>query len=100
MARFKELDPVLHSQLRLAVVSLLMGVMVAEFKYIQEQTRATAGNLSVQITRLKEAGYIEVTKKFSNNYPQTLCRITQLGRKRFIEYVSDLKAYLNPEQLL
>jgi predicted transcriptional regulator len=96
MARFKELDPVLHSQLRLAVVSLLMGVMVAEFKYIQEQTRATAGNLSVQITRLKEAGYIEVTKKFSKNYPQTVCRITQLGREKFIEYVDSLKDYLNP----
>jgi len=98
MARFKELDPVLHSQLRLAVVSLLMGVEVAEFKFILEQTYATAGNLSVQITRLKEAGYIEVTKKFSNNYPQTLCKITSLGRQRFIEYVNALKDYLNPEK--
>ena len=96
MARFKELDPVLHSQLRLAVVSLLMGVEVAEFTFIREQTGSTAGNLSVQITKLKEAGYIEVTKKFSNNYPQTLCRITQLGRLRFIEYVNALKDYLNP----
>ena len=78
MARFKELDPVLHSQLRLAVVSLLMGVEVAEFTFIREQTGSTAGNLSVQITKLKEAGYIQVTKKFSNNYPQTLCRITSL----------------------
>ena len=97
MTRFKELDPVLHSQLRLAVVSLLMGVESAEFTFIREQTGATAGNLSVQITKLKEAGYIEVTKKFSNNYPQTLCRITQLGRERFIEYVNALKDYLNPE---
>jgi DNA-binding transcriptional ArsR family regulator len=98
MAKFKELDPVLHSQLRLAVVSLLMGVEAAEFTYIREQTGATAGNLSVQITKLKEAGYIEVTKKFSNNYPQTLCRITPLGRQRFIEYVEALKDYLNPEK--
>jgi DNA-binding transcriptional ArsR family regulator len=96
MTRFKELDPVLHSQLRLAVVSLLMGVEVAEFTFIREQTGATAGNLSVQITKLKEAGYIEVTKKFSNNYPQTLCKITSLGRQRFIEYVNALKDYLNP----
>ena len=96
MARFKELDPVLHSQLRLAVVSLLMGVVVAEFTFIREQTGSTAGNLSVQITKLKEAGYIEVTKKFSNNYPQTLCKITSLGRQRFIEYVNALKDYLNP----
>jgi DNA-binding transcriptional ArsR family regulator len=99
MTRFKELDPVLHSQLRLAVVSLLMGVEVAEFKFIQEQTSATAGNLSVQITKLKEAGYIEVTKKFSNNYPQTLCKITALGQERFIEYVNALKDYLNPDTL-
>jgi DNA-binding transcriptional ArsR family regulator len=94
MTRFKDLDPVLHSQLRLAVVSLLLGSEVAEFTYLQEQTGATAGNLSIQITRLKEAGYIEVTKKFRNNYPQTLCRITPLGKQRFIEYVNSLRDYL------
>jgi len=99
MTRFKELDPVLHSQLRLAVASLLMSVEVAEFTFIKEQTGATAGNLSVQITKLKEAGYIEVTKNFSNNYPQTLCRITPLGRERFVGYVNVLKGYLNPGNL-
>lgn len=99
MVRFKELDPVLHSQLRLAVVSLLMGVESAEFTFIREQTGATAGNLSVQITKLKEAGYIEVTKKFSNNYPQTLCKMTLLGRERFIEYVNALKDYINTNNL-
>jgi DNA-binding MarR family transcriptional regulator len=96
MTRFKELDPILHSQLRLAVISLLIGTEVAEFTYIREQTGATAGNLSIQITKLKEAGYIEVTKKFRNNYPQTLCNITDLGRQKFTEYVNDLKGYLNP----
>jgi DNA-binding MarR family transcriptional regulator len=99
MTRFKELDPVLHSQLRLAVVSLLMGVESAEFTFIREQTGATSGNLSVQITKLKEAGYIEVTKSFNNNYPQTLCRITPEGRRKFIEYVNTLKDYLNTENL-
>lgn len=99
MTRFKELDPVLHSQLRLAIVSLLIGVESAEFTFIREQTGATAGNLSVQITKLKEAGYIEVTKSFSNNYPQTLCRITPGGRRKFIEYVNALKDYLNTENL-
>ena len=94
MTKFKELDPVLHSQLRLAVVSLLIGTEVAEFTYIREQTGATAGNLSIQITRLKEAGYIDVEKKFRNNYPQTLCRITPLGRLKFTEYVEALKDYL------
>jgi DNA-binding transcriptional ArsR family regulator len=96
MALFKDLDPILHSQLRLAVMSLLVSTESAEFTFIQEQTGATAGNLSVQITKLKEAGYIDVTKKFNNNYPQTLCRITQHGRKKFIEYVNSLKDYLNP----
>jgi hypothetical protein len=95
MTPFKDLDPLLHSQLRLAIVSLLIGVEVAEFTYLREQTGATAGNLSVQITKLKEAGYIEVTKSFSNNYPQTLCKITLVGRNKFIEYVNALKGYIN-----
>jgi DNA-binding MarR family transcriptional regulator len=97
MTRFNDLDPILHSQLRLAVISLLMSTEVAEFTYIRDQTGATAGNLSIQITKLKEAGYIEVTKSFRNNYPQTLCSITSHGREKFIEYVNSLKDYLNPE---
>ena len=98
MTRFKELDPILHSQLRLAVISLLVGTEVAEFTYIREQTGSTAGNLSIQISKLKEAGYIEVTKKFRNNYPQTLCNITPLGKQKFTEYIKALKDYLNPEK--
>ncbi len=98
MTRFKELDPILHSQLRLAVMSLLAGTEIAEFTYIREQTGATAGNLSIQISKLKEAGYIEVTKKFRNNYPQTLCNITPLGKQKFLEYVSALREYLKPEK--
>jgi DNA-binding MarR family transcriptional regulator len=97
MTRYKELDPILHSQLRLAIISLLVGTEVAEFTYIREQTGATAGNLSIQITKLKEAGYIEVTKKFRNNYPLTLCSITPFGREKFAEYVSSLKDYLGPD---
>jgi len=98
MTQFKDLDPVLHSQLRLAIVSLLMGVESADFSFLQEKTGATSGNLSIQISKLKEAGYIEVTKKFKNNYPQTSCRITPLGRQKFAEYVKALKEYLNVEK--
>ncbi|HBH84427.1 MAG: transcriptional regulator [Bacteroidetes bacterium GWE2_41_25] len=98
MIKFKDLDPLLHSQLRLAVISLLMNSEAAEFTWIREQTGATAGNLSIQITKLKEAGYIEVEKKFRNNYPQTLCRITSMGREKFTEYVNALKEYLNPDK--
>lgn len=96
MVQFKDLDPLLHSQLRLAVISLLMGVASAEFTWLKQQTGATSGNLSIQITKLKEAGYISVTKGFNENYPQTMCRITEKGRKKFDEYVRDLKDYLTP----
>ncbi|MGA1977993.1 MAG: transcriptional regulator [Bacteroidales bacterium] len=98
MTQFKDLDPVLHSQLRLAIISLLMGVEEAEFSWLREQTGSTAGNLSIQIIRLKDAGYIEVTKKFRNNYPLTLCRITPVGKGKFNDYVKALKDYLYPEK--
>jgi DNA-binding MarR family transcriptional regulator len=91
---FKDLNPILHSQLRLAVVSILISVKEAEFTYLKEKTNATAGNLSVQINKLKEAGYIDVAKQFKDNYPQTLCRITPAGVEAFEEYVKDLQAYL------
>jgi DNA-binding transcriptional ArsR family regulator len=91
---FKDLDPILHSQLRLAVVSLLIGVKEAEFTFIREKTNATAGNLSVQINKLKEAGYIDVVKQFKDNYPQTICKITPAGVKAFEEYVKNLQSYL------
>lgn len=92
---FKDLNPILHSQLRLAVVSILISVKEAEFTYLREKTDATAGNLSVQINKLKEAGYIDVVKSFKDNYPQTICKITPEGVKAFEEYVRDLQTYLN-----
>lgn len=91
---FKELDPILHSQLRLAVMSLLIGVKEAEFTFLKEKTAASAGNLSVQIQKLKEAGYIDVVKQFKDNYPQTICRITKHGVTAFEEYVRNLQSYL------
>jgi DNA-binding transcriptional ArsR family regulator len=92
---FKDLDPILHSQLRLAIVSLLISVKEAEFTFIREKTNATAGNLSVQINKLKDAGYIEVHKQFKDNYPQTICKITPLGITAFEQYVKDLQQYLH-----
>jgi DNA-binding transcriptional ArsR family regulator len=92
---FKELDPILHSQLRLAIMSLLISVKEAEFTFIKEKTGATAGNLSVQVQKLKEANYIEVEKKFVDNYPQTTCKITLQGIEAFEAYVQNLKQYLN-----
>ena len=93
---FKDLDPILHSQLRLAVMSLLISVKEADFTFIREKTNATAGNLSVQVQKLKEAGYIEVIKEFKDNYPNTSCKITKTGIKAFETYVDALKQYLHP----
>ncbi|MFY8108922.1 MAG: winged helix-turn-helix domain-containing protein [Bacteroidia bacterium] len=92
---FKDLDPILHSQLRLAIVSLLVSVKEAEFTYIKEQTAASAGNLSVQLQKLKEAGYIEIEKQFKDNFPLTTCRLTPAGLKAFEAYVKILKSYIN-----
>jgi DNA-binding transcriptional ArsR family regulator len=92
---FKDLDPILHSQLRLAVMSLLISVKEAEFTFLKDKTNATAGNLSVQIQKLKEAGYIDVVKQFKDNYPQTICKITSAGVKAFDLYVKNLQTYLS-----
>ena len=91
---FQPLDPLLHSELRLAIMSLLIGADEAEFPYIKEQTGATVGNLSVQIDKLSAAGYIEVEKTFKSKRPCTLCRITPQGRQAFVQYVEALKSYL------
>lgn len=93
----KELNPLLHSQLRLAVMSILMNVAEADFVYLKEKTDSTAGNLSVQIDKLSSAGYIEVEKMFCGKKPRTICRVTGKGREAFEEYVENLKEYLNLE---
>jgi DNA-binding transcriptional ArsR family regulator len=95
--QFKELDLILHAPLRLAVISLLLSVKEAEFTFIKEKTNATAGNLSVQISKLKEAGYIEVTKQFKDNYPLTICKITPKGVDAFENYVKALQSYMHPD---
>lgn len=92
---FKDLDPLLHSQLRLAVMSLLMSVTQAEFTYIREKTKSTAGNLSVQIDKLAHAGYIVVEKTFKGKKPLTTCRITKKGINAFEAYVAVLKQYID-----
>jgi len=91
---FKELDPMLHSQLRLQIISLLIGIKSAEFTYLLEKTGATRGNISVQITKLKDAGYIDVQKSFKKNYPLTTCKITPKGVSAFEKYVEALQDYL------
>lgn len=89
----KELNSLLHSQLRLAVMSILLSVEEAEFVYLKEQTQATAGNLSVQLDKLNEAGYIEIEKSFAGKKPRTVCRMTPKGREAMAEYVEALRGY-------
>ncbi len=91
---FEELDPLLHSQLRLAVMSILISVDEADFVYLKEKTGATAGNLSVQIEKLKEAGYIGVNKSFRGKMPCTVCSITKKGISAFEAYARALQGYL------
>lgn len=91
----KELNPLLHSQLRLAVMSILMNVEEADFVYLRQKTDSTAGNLSVQLDKLASAGYIAVEKGFSGKKTRTVCRVTPKGREAFREYVGTLKEYLS-----
>lgn len=94
MPHFKDLDPLLHSQLRLAVMSLLISIESAEFTFIKEETGATAGNLSVQLDKLEKAGYIEIKKSFRNKRPLTTCSIKSAGIKAFEVYVKNLNNYI------
>lgn len=91
----KELDPLLHSQLRLAVMSILMNVDEADFVYLKEKTESTAGNLSVQLDKLTTAGYIVMEKGFVGKKTRTVCRVTRKGKEAFTEYVEALKCYIN-----
>lgn len=90
---FKELDPLLHSQLRLAVMSLLISLAEADFVFLKEKTKSTAGNLSVQLDKLSEAGYIKIEKGYSGKRPRTTCQITPHGRTAFENYLEALKTY-------
>ena len=93
---FKELNPLLHSELRLAVMSILIGVESADFVFLRNETGAPAGNLSVQLDKLARAGYIEIEKGFQGRKPRTLCRITDAGRDAFAQYVEALQSYIRP----
>lgn len=91
----KELNPIIHSQLRLAIMTLLVSVEEADFNYLKEQTNATSGNISVQLDKLSSAGYITVTKEFVGKRTRTSCRLTEEGKLAMEEYIETLKSYLN-----
>lgn len=89
----KELDPLLHSQLRLAIMSILLSVEEADFVYLKEKTESTAGNLSVQLEKLTAAGYITKESDGSGTKPRTICKMTDAGREAMQKYVEALKTY-------
>jgi len=89
-----ELNPVIHGKLRLALLSLLSSVEEAEFTWLRAKTGSTDGNLGAQLLKLEEAGYIAVEKKFVQRKPQSLYRITEVGRAALTEYVQALKQLL------
>ena len=92
---FKDLDPILHSQLRLSIVSLLVGLEEAEFVYLREKTNTSAGNLSLQLDKLQKAGYVSIKKGFKGKYPVTTCKLTVKGLKAFERYVTTIKQYIH-----
>ncbi len=91
----KKLDPILHNELRLSILSLLISLDQADFNYLLEKTEASKGNLSVQLSKLKEIGYIEINKSFRNNYPYTECKISSKGIAAFEKYVAEISKLLN-----
>jgi len=91
---FKELDPLLHGQLRLAIISILVGTKSADFNFIKEKTNATSGNISVQLDKLEKAGYIKIKKSFKGKRPLTTASITKKGLNAFEVYVEHLKSYI------
>jgi len=90
---FNDLDPVLHSQVRLAIMSILIGVKSAEFSFLLENINTTKGNLSFQLNKLKEAEYIEIRKTFRRNYPLTTCEITKKGIDAYEIYINSISEY-------
>ncbi|MGO9777639.1 MAG: winged helix-turn-helix domain-containing protein [Terracidiphilus sp.] len=94
MPELPELNPVIHGKLRLALLSLLVGVEEAEFTWLRAKTGSTDGNLGAQLLKLEEAGYVSVEKKFVQRKPQSLYRVTEAGRAALTEYVHALRQLL------
>ncbi|MBN2481791.1 MAG: transcriptional regulator [Bacteroidales bacterium] len=90
---FRELDPLLHTQVRLSIMSLLIGVKSAEFSFLLENISTTKGNLSFQLNKLKEARYIQINKSFRDNYPLTTCMITKKGIDAYEKYIDAISEY-------
>lgn len=91
---YQQLDDILHSRIRTAIMAILHTVDKAEFKHLKKQTKATDGNLSTHLKKLESAGYIEVEKKFEKRKPVTTYWLTDKGRKAFCSYIASLEKML------
>lgn len=91
--KFEPLDPLIHSQVRLAVLSVLAAVRQADFAFLKKATETTDGNLSTHLAKLEEAGYIRIKKSFAGKKPQTICALTDKGRTAFSQYLKALESY-------
>ena len=92
--KFAQLDPVIHSRIRLAVLSILISVREASFNYLKETIGTTDGNLSASLSKLEEAGYISIKKSFKEKKPLTTCSISEKGRTAFSKYMKALETYI------
>ena len=92
---FNDLNPILHSQLRLSIISFLVTNGKSNFNELKEITNATSGNISVQLKKLEKVKYVRIKKGFLNNYQHTSIEITKTGIDAFEEYVKNLKGYIN-----
>jgi len=96
--KFSQLDLVIHSQIRLAVLSILMSVKSADFNYLKKTVGTTDGNLSIHLSKLEESGYISVKKSFKGKKPLTTCSLTEKGKDAFMKYLRALEDYLHFEK--
>lgn len=92
--RLAQIDRVIHEPARLMIVALLSAVAEADFQYLHQATGLTKGNLSVHLSKLEGAGYVEIEKSFRGKYPLTICRLTTSGKEVFDAYRRVIKGAL------
>lgn len=88
---YQQLDDIIHSRIRLAIVAVLISVDEADFNFLKEKVNATDGNLSVHLRKLEEAGYIHVRKEFVDRKPKTVYTLSKKGTKAFEIYIERLE---------
>ena len=96
MKQFDQPDHLIHAPVRLAILSALISVKEADFNFLKEAIDTSDGNLSVHLSKLEDAGYIEINKSFVGKRPRTSCTLTDKGRKAFKNYVETIEQYIHP----